>query len=149
MRKWLIALVAIGSIFACTSSTTTEALVWKSACEFSPYSCKDILPPIVVYEDMGGDGDYGYYDGSKSIYINYTLPKDHQVAAMIHETVHYLQVQNGTLTIPTTWPLMCAAEDEAFKVTNWWATDQGLTDLVREDWWKVYVNCWPYYADES
>jgi hypothetical protein len=118
---------------------------WIAACEYTPYSCIDVDLPKVTYKALR-EGLYGYYDGSDTIYIRQGLMGMTRKEVLMHEMVHYLQVQKGGLEIPGYAEPICRAENEAFTVVDEWLIDKGYRHMVvGPTWWRPYKHCYPWY----
>lgn len=119
---------------------------WFAACDYTSYSCIGVKPPKVVTKVMRR-GLLGVYRGGDTIEINRSLRGTELHATLMHEMVHYLQVQKGGLVVPGPAKPICEAEAEAFKVVDQWLSDHGYSDLTRgPDWWRPYAHCRPFYG---
>lgn len=122
---------------------------WFQACDYSPYTCLGVIPPKVVSKPMRY-GLLGYYDGGDTVYINLTLRNQELNEVLMHEMIHYLQHVVGGLPVPGPARLICAAEKEAFALTDQWLTDHGYEDLTRgPTWWRAYDHCWRFYGPKD
>lgn len=118
---------------------------WFQTCDYTPYSCIGVKVPKVVTEWMRY-GLLGYYNGTDTVYINRRLRGQQLNEVLMHEMVHYLQVQRGGLDVPGYSVDICRAEEEAFSITDQWLIDHGYADLIRgEEWWQPYRHCWKFY----
>lgn len=118
---------------------------WFQACDYSPYSCIGIKVPKVVTQWMRYQL-LGYYDGSDTVFINRRLRGQRLNEVLMHEMIHYLQVQVGGLSVPGYAEPICRAEEEAFFLVDMWLADHSYSDLMRgPDWWRPYNHCWRFY----
>ena len=110
-------------------------------------TCEGVKRPNIEYfseEDEEADLR-GYYLGGDTIFIRDDLSKKLTSSVIVHEIIHYLQVQNGFLTLPGLSRQVCAAEAQAFQITDIYRETIGLAK-VGDRWWKNYYYCWQYYA---
>ena len=110
-------------------------------------TCENVERPLVEYfgEEEEESGLQGYYEGGDTIYIRDDLSKKLTSSVIVHEIIHYLQVQNGFLSLPGPSKQVCAAEQQAFQITDIYRETIGLSK-VGDRWWKSYWYCWQYYA---
>ncbi len=122
---------------------------WFQACDYSPYPCLGIGVPAVVQKWMPYSL-LGYYDGSGTVFVNRRLKGQRLNAVLMHEMVHYLQVQAGGLEVPGYAKPICRAEEEAFGIVDEWLIDHSYADLIRGDeWWRPYSHCWEWYKPNA
>jgi hypothetical protein len=119
--------------------------MWTVACGITPYSCVGVQTPKMKRVAMR-PGLLGFYDGSDTVYVNMNLNGIDLKEVLVHEMVHYLQVQVGGLKVPGRPEPICRAEEEAFTLVDKWLIKIGYKNMVvGPDWWRPYVHCWPYY----
>ena len=125
------------------------AYEWETACMYirDVYSCEGVPRPKIVYEKMRY-GLRGYYKGGDTIYVSSELPVYQTSVTTFHEMVHYLQFHVGGLMIPNYWRFICAAEDEAFMITDIYRATLGL-EPDWPTWWENYPPCWESYAPDG
>lgn len=164
MRNLFKALIAASILFACTASAAVDVeqtylrsydkyFTWSWACQLvrdsDTGSCVGLLAPKVQYEEMRY-GLRGYYDAGDTIFINRQLRKGVDVrATLIHEMIHYIHVQNGTIPLPGPAKEVCWSENEAFTLVDLWLVTIGRPDKQRGDWWGAYPYCWNYYGPSA
>ena len=118
---------------------------WFQACDYTPYSCIGVKVPHVVTEWMRY-GLLGYYDGTDIVYVNRRLKGQRLNEVLMHEMIHYLQVQRGGLEVPGYAEPICNAEEEAFFLVDMWLADHSYSDLMRgPEWWRPYYHCYAFY----
>ena len=114
------------------AATRVQSSAWNDACTLSKYSCEDIDPPRVEYDDVAlVEGLYGYYMiGTRVIFVSVGLEPDNEYSVLVHEMVHYLQYQTAKRN-HTPMPGKCEAEREAFEVSDQILVRLGLPELAR------------------
>lgn len=133
-----------------TLAEPLDVNLWNEVCLHNGvYSCENIAPPKVESKEFDND-KAGEYAGGDTIY----LAKDIEVAVIVptiyHEFVHYLQVQTGNLVLPGDAVDVCAAEDEAYKLTAEWIAVTPFRSeetLPFTEWWESYPECWMFYDE--
>jgi len=147
MKKTLLALML--ALALTLPSCNEDEDDFEEACRLlrDVYSCEGVPMPTVVYLDLG-EGLNGQYKGGSEIYINEDLEGLQRRSTLVHEFVHYMQVQVGNLKVPGPPQQICAAEAEAFALTDAWRDIHGM-DRIGENWWKPYWYCWKWYASEG
>jgi hypothetical protein len=121
---------------------------WFQACDYSPYSCIGINPPRVITKHMRR-GLLGQYRGGGSVLINRKLRGQKLNEVLMHEMIHYLQVQVGGLKVPGAAEPICRAEEEAFTLVDKWLREHGYADLqVGPKWWRPYGHCHEFYKPD-
>ncbi len=161
MRKAITCLAVILLLLGCSAPDKSEILgsitlqieenyaakykAWFQACDYTDYSCIGIKVPKVVSEHMRY-GLLGYYDGGDTVYVNRTLKGQRLNEVLMHEMIHYLQVQAGGLIVPGPAKEICEAENEAFTQVDKWLVDHGYADLVAGPlWWRPYGHCYQWF----
>ena len=123
--------------------------MWIEACfRVARLHCGTMAPPKVKFERMRR-GLYGYYDGGDTVFVNKSINSLQKRATLLHEMIHYIQSKVGGLPVPGPAKLICAAEEEAFRLTDQWLIDIGFPDKVRgPNWWRPYTHCYKWYGNE-
>ena len=147
MKRLALLLLPLLLLAGCPAKKDTP---WDVACRMlrDVYSCEGIPEPNIKYFDDEPGAPYGYYEGGDTIFINRIRQGWEWQETVFHETVHYLQHMVGNLELPGPARDVCAAEEEAFRVTDIYLelVLERPEDKVGDDWWAPYWYCWEFYA---
>lgn len=127
---------------------------YDHACELTGLCSPDIdVPEVELLHPFSAVR--GLYKGGDTIYITARLrPGPDRMVTLIHESIHYLHMQNGLLPpMPIQLgPLaedLCWSESEAFRLGDQWLASNGYEEMQRgPEWWKPYWHCRPFYDPE-
>lgn len=115
---------------------------WNDACTISGYVCEGTQRPFVSYDRISGyEGLLGYYKpGTNVIFIAEGQNPDVEYSVLVHEMVHYLQYNEAAKAGMVDQIDSCAAEREAFKVSDLVLKRLGLYAYMRRGNMSGY-NC--------
>ena len=133
---------------------------WIIACTTAGFNCVGVkMPDVHIFNGLVWRSEWftsdewvivkleavrGAYYGDNNVWISkYLKPGSDRVSTMIHEMVHYLQIQvrhEGSFPKDP-----CPLEAEAFAVTDkWWRAIGEPTKQRGPTWWRPYPRCQNY-----
>jgi hypothetical protein len=147
MAKKLIALalVTVAIVLGCTNYTQNrrENKAWTLACDLSGADCSQLKAPIVSYEVMSPNL-FGWYDEGNIIHVNKDYRNDPEVIlTIIHEMVHYIQVQQWGYSFPMPKSVACVIEAQAFGVEEEAGEILGMDTTSWDNIKGMYGCAWP------
>jgi hypothetical protein len=146
LKKLLLSLLAVATLSVAAfgaAYASTEARAWREACLISGYNCSKWAPPSVKYDEFGLEkGLYGYYSiGTSVVFVSTGLHPDVTYGIMLHEMVHYMQYRYAQDHSTVLGMNHCAAEREAFEVSDTFFLRVGLDRYARNGDLSGYEGC--------